>query len=176
MKFLTTIKHTGTTYFEKGFKAHCKDFDLKHINQEVLDSIKPEWELYTTYRDPYRVAASWANRHMFNEPKNIEYWRESWRCYQKLLELNPVILDFTKGQVFEGIDFGDKPLNKFNDAYELHKALDFCEYDKIYKFLPKEHIDYAIECCGDLYKETANNEKWRKNLLKAALLDKAMKM
>lgn len=155
MKFLTTVRHTGTTYFQKGFEANLKKgtFNLKHVSEELLKEIQPDWELYTTYRNPYRVAASWANRNMFYNPEGLIFWKDSWEAYRKLLYLNPTVLDVTKGQVFEGIDFGSKPLNKFGDAYQLHKSLDKGETERLYQFIPKALIIHAIECCGDLYKQ-----------------------
>jgi hypothetical protein len=61
------------------------------------------------------------------------------------------VLDVTK-QVQEGIDFGDKKVNSMNDAYLLHRDLDENNYEKLYTYIDKKHIDYAIECCGELYK------------------------
>lgn len=155
MKFLSTVRHTGTTYFQKGFEANLPKgtFNLKHVSDEVIDSFEPDWEIYTTYRDPYRVAASWANRNMFYNPEGSQVWMESWTAYKRLLTLNPKVLDFTKGKVFDGIDFGDKPLNSFGDAYQLHKSIDEGDFNRLYQFIDKANIDYAIECCGDLYKQ-----------------------
>ena len=149
MRFLTTVRHTGTTYFEKGLRAeYGKEFDLEHISEEVFNNLDLKDIIYTTYRDPYRVAVSWVNRNMVNVPK---LWLDSWGAYKKLLTINPIVLDVTK-QVQEGIDFGSKKVNSMNDAYLLHRDLDENNYKSIYQYIPKEHIDYAIECCGELYK------------------------
>jgi hypothetical protein len=152
MRFLTTVRHTGTTYFEKGLRAeYGKDFDLQHISEEVFNNLDLNDIIYTTYRNPYRVAASWVNRNMFSTMSNFELWRDQWGAYKKLLTINPIVLDVRK-QIQEGIDFGDKKINSMNDASLLHRDLDENNYKSIYQYIPKDNIDYAIECCGELYK------------------------
>jgi len=153
LNFLTTVRHTGTTYFEKGFVSYYKkgEFDLEHISYKVLDNLDLNDKIYTTYRNPYRTAASWANRNLFSTATNFELWRESWGAYKELLKLNPIVFDFTKGQIQEGIDFGSKAVNSFNDSNLLHEALDNNDNEKLYTYIKQEDIDYAIECCGDLY-------------------------
>ena len=111
--------------------------------------------VYTTYRNPYRVAASWGNRGHFSKIDNtVNYnkWLEQWGCFKDALEINPMVLDFTKESEQFGIDFGIEPINAYSDANNIHKELDKGNKEYLFKLIPKEYIDFAIECCGDLYK------------------------
>jgi hypothetical protein len=78
-------------------------------------------------------------------------WNAQWDSYKALLLLNPVVLDFSKGPIQDNIDFGEIVINSHPDDKGMHKAIDEGNLNKVYSYLPKEHIDHAIKCCGDLY-------------------------
>jgi len=79
-----------------------------------------------------------------------------WNCYKDLLSTDPIILDFTKGQMQHGITFHNKPINSHSDALKLHQALDEGNFDYYYRKVPKWAIELAVECCGNL----ANGSIW----------------
>lgn len=149
---LTTVWHTGTKYFREGLRRHYH-VNAQHIHRGIkLDGYH---KIYTTYRDPLRVAASWANRghfHKANPELNHRKWVRQWSAYRELLEKEPVILDFSKGPIQDSIDFGLSPINSFGDVNNMHKALDDGDTKELYKLIPKKHIDYAFECCKRLDK------------------------
>ena len=156
--YLTTVWHTGTKYFKAGLEKNYR-VAYSHLNRAVINQLPNYDKIYVTYRDPLRVAASWANRGHFsklNNSFNYMRWDEQWSHYKLALEFNPIVLDFTKGRIQDGVDFGSKIINQHVDKNKLHQELDSGNLDYLYRFIPKKHIDHAIECCGDLYKETIN--------------------
>lgn len=152
--YLCTVWHTGTKYFKAGLEKEYR-VAYSHFNDSVLRQIPSYETVYTTYRDPMRVAASWANRgHFTKQDNSLNYgkWFNQWEYYKEALKLNPIVLDFTKGPMQEGIDFGTIPINQHADKNKLHQELNKGNIDYLYSYIPKELIDHAIECCGDLYK------------------------
>ena len=141
--YLCTIWHTGTKYFKAGLGKNHK-VAYSHFNKSVLKKI-PNYEIvYTTYRDPLRVGASWGNRHKdFTKPNLISQWTLQWECYHEALKLNPRVLDFTKGREQFGIVFGESPINSHKDELGLHKAIDDGNWDYYYRKVPKELIQLA---------------------------------
>jgi len=120
---------------------------MSHLNKSVLTQLPHYETIFTTYRDPYRVAAAWANRDRFKGKKaQFDRWEQQWGDYKKLKEFNPLILDFTKDQIQHNIDFGTTNKNHHDDQYSLHKAIDNDDLDTLYNHIPKELMDYAVEC------------------------------
>jgi len=156
--FLCTIWHTGTKYFKKGLEDRYR-VAYSHFNKRVIEQIKSYDKVFTTYRDPLRVAASWANRGHFTGKKNLSVvsgnWIEQWECYGECLKLNPMVLDFTKGREQYGIMFQEQPINSHSDSLGLHKAIDDEELTKLYQIIPKELIDLA----QDIIKTNEKNLK-----------------
>lgn len=153
--YLTTVWHSGTKYFKAGLETKYR-VSYSHLNKSVINQLSSYDEIYVTYRNPLRVAASWANRGHFSKQDNsVNYkkWDEQWGNYKEALKYNPVVLDFTKGQIQSGIDFGSEPINQHKDKNKLHQELDKGNLDYLYTFIPKDHIDFAISCCGSLYEE-----------------------
>lgn len=153
--YLTTVWHSGTKYFKAGLEREYR-VAYSHLNESVIRQLPHYDKIYVTYRDPIRVAASWANRGHFSKHDNslnYEKWANQWSRYKEALEFNPIVLDFTKGPIQDGIDFGIEPINQHADKNKLHQELDKGNLEYLYGYIPKEYIDHAIECCGDLYKQ-----------------------
>lgn len=153
--YLTTVWHSGTKYFKVGLEKHYR-VSYSHLNRSVISQLPRYEKIYVTYRDPLRVAASWANRGHFSKTDNsINYkkWDEQWLNYEKALTFNPIVLDFTKGPIQDGIDFGLEPVNQHSDKNRMHHEIDNNNLDYLYSFIPKDHIDLAISCCGALYNQ-----------------------
>lgn len=151
--YLATVWHTGTKYFKAGLEKNYR-VAYSHFNDATPEKLKHYQTIFTTYRDPHRVAASWGNRGHFSKQDNsLNYskWVNQWENYTKALELKPIILDFSKGNIQHGIDFGKNPINQHSDANGLHKALDENNLEYLYSFIPKEYIDLAIDCCREIY-------------------------
>jgi len=159
--YLCTVWHTGTKYFKAGLEKKYR-VAYSHFNESVLRQIPNYEEVYTTYRDPYRVAASWGNRGHFSHRDNsgvYAKWDAQWECYKEALRLNPIILDFTQGQIQHDIDFGEEVINSHADAKHFHRELDNGNIDYLFRSIPQKHIDHAIECAKAATERTANHEK-----------------
>jgi len=145
--YFATVYHTGTKYFKRTLEKKYR-ISYSHYNKSVLNQLPNYDIIYTTYRDPYRVAASWGNRNRFQKKSpQFDRWEEQWTCYREALKFNPIILDFTKGSIQNNIDFGLEPVNQHGDDKKLHEAIDVGNLDYLYEFIPKELVDYAVECC-----------------------------
>jgi len=108
--------------------------EFAHTHSSGLFERARECDLvYVTYRDPYSTAASWANR---GRPWNR--WKPQWEAYEKVLTLNPLVLDFTKGRIQHGIEFGSVPLNEHHDKHGLHAALDRGDMAYFWEHVPRE--------------------------------------
>ena len=137
---LCTVWHSGTKYFKAGLEKHYK-VNAKHLDKQTISRIKGD-TVYTTYRDPLRIAASWGNRHKdFKKSSLIDQWVLQWGIYKELLALNPIILDFSKGREQHGIIFPEQPVNSHSDDLGLHEAIDDGNWDYFYRKVPKELIE-----------------------------------
>lgn len=144
--YLATTWHTGTKYFKKGLEAKYR-VSYSHFNKSVLNQIPDYEKVFTTYRDPKRVAASWGNRHKdFKKANLIKQWILQWECYRECLKINPLILDFTKGREQHGILFPENAINTHPDELKLHKAIDDENWEYFYRKIPQELIELAETC------------------------------
>lgn len=130
MILIATIEHSGTHSLGSLFKdmnvlwQHCD----RNIDTSKFTAT------FTTYRDPYRVAASWANR--INIPfkeSTILKWNKQWSIWRDLEA--------------EEIALSTLPiLNKYPDKLGLHDALDKGDLTYFFQYVSQEHIDFALEC------------------------------
>lgn len=148
--YLCTVWHTGTKYFKAGLEREYI-LSYSHLNKSVLRQVPNYEKVFTTYRDPKRVAASWLNRHKSFKKENLtNKWLEQWGCYKELLKTKPIVLDFTKGREQAGIVFPESPINSHSDDLSMHKALDAGDLDYLYRKIPKELMDIAEDACFGL--------------------------
>ena len=90
----------------------------------------------TTCRDPYRVAASWANRNkLYRESHGKLHWEIQWDAHRELLDYNPT--------VYKVEDFTGTKVGSAGDTLGLHKALDEEDMETYHKIVPKSFIEYA---------------------------------
>lgn len=145
--FLVTIWHTGTSTFSSGILKAIPGSHFRHVtNDRALDIARESDDLATTYRDPYRTAASWKNRERLKDHE----WKSQWDAYRKVLEMNPKIF-YCDGPISQhGIEF---PVihNTYKDRLGLHKALDDGDYKYYYRKVPKYLVDHALENIGDRF-------------------------
>lgn len=144
---LTTVQHTGTHYVLSGINNkfsvsqwHCKPGVTRHF-----DSF--DW-IATTHRDPYRVAASWANR---DELKGLNNdWFEQWRGWKEVMNYGYGVKLFTLKPQEHCFTFPEDKVESHPDVLGVHDMLDNEDYDAFHKIVPKELTDFAIECCEGL--------------------------
>lgn len=145
MRVLTTVWHTGTQYV---MQHHERDAVLAHCGEpfeELFDNLEGTADFVTTYRDPLRVGASWANRYrrlqVSQEDFEKEYeihWLRQWGCYARVLMFRP--------KIYRVADFTEKPVKSKADRLALHRALDRGDLERYHEYIPKHWIDFANEC------------------------------
>lgn len=108
----------------------------------MFEDIEKWDEIATTYRDPYRVAASWANRDRFriNDAQIERTWYRQWECWDKVKSM---------AKVYPVSELGHR-LNTHEDKYGVHKALDEGDMDHFYKHVPTELLILPVEYCNEL--------------------------
>jgi hypothetical protein len=121
------VPGTGTRYFRRQLPGD----GIYHCGASSYNAATQQNVVATTFRDPKRVAACWANA-----GTNFEAWNECWYWYNKLIKLPQVkVFDFRlkeqHGFVFDGV-----PIGQHEDKTGLHAALDRNDMDYFYKNLP----------------------------------------
>lgn len=148
MLLLTTVMHTGTTYFYEVLQRE-PDSAYAHCTWAVVKSLNNyEW-IATTWRDPYAVAASWVNRGQVDGKWHLEWFRQ-WTCYRRIREwglANPSkfrLFDIAKGRFQHGHDFGDEPKNQYGDRFLLHDALKKGDLEYFFTRVPRAYLEHAL--------------------------------
>jgi len=105
---------------------------LHHCNKSAEKIAKGgKHEIVTTFRDPYRIAASWFNRDRVKTyPRE---WHTQWDHWSRIAPLARVVR----------VEMIPKKLNTHEDTYQLHAALDRGDLDYFYERVPIAYIDYA---------------------------------
>lgn len=147
--------HTGTTWIRGELEANGCTVDWEHCDPDRVKKAKkyvgerPSHkggsgiQLATTWRDPYRTAASWGNRrHLRHEG----HWELQWAAYGEFLKLQPMIFDFEKGGDQHGFHLSLEPVNAHEDRFGLHEALDTGDWEKYWSIIPKETVQHALDC------------------------------
>ena len=143
---LLTIEHSGTHTILKDL-GFMKNY---HLNQEEYYELDLNIYkiIYTTFRDPYRIGASWANRAGIPLDKHprVEFftrWHNQWNEWKKVaLRRNTEILNIDK--------FTTK-LNTYPDKLNLHKAIDEKNMNYFYTYVPEHYIKQAKIFIGEVY-------------------------
>lgn len=141
--FMVTVQHTGTVYFLTQLKRILGPFKFQHCGPISLDIAKQRKNIFTTYRDPYRTAASWYNREVLQDKHHYKKWNRQWEIYWEIRKLDPLVFDFTKGERQHGFIFDGNPRNTSKDKYGLHKALDENDLQYFHRHIPEELINAA---------------------------------
>lgn len=129
---LATIWQTGTQYMLRQFpgarQVHC----YAHM-VEQLDDLPPG-RIITTFRDPYLVAASWANRYHWPEVEGT--WREQWEVWAEIVEMG--------AEVFHVADFDGpvvKPTPHDRGAKRAYQRGDMAAY---FRYVPESLVEFAL--------------------------------
>ena len=152
MILLTTVKHSGTNSLKALIGG---DVELRHCSDDIWQDLDKYDSIVTTYRDPLRVAASWANRGLFSEHDHLmeRTWRAQWRNWVRIYPL---------ARVYPVDEMGIR-LNRHDDIKGLHKALDDGDIKTYYRQVPINEIDYVLnltrEAHGAKSVETYLNER-----------------
>ena len=134
---VSTVPSSGTISLLAELKASSIPHKQTHCCKQTA-KVATYIKIFTTYRDPLRVAASWCNRDVWDEGK----WFKQWHYYHKIIKY---------AKVFNTDALGQK-LNTCSDRLGLHKALDDGDMDYYYSIVPERCIDYAKK--GGEYKDT----------------------
>lgn len=135
MILLSTLWQSGTNYM-----MQCLDGEVHQVHcgpaaLECIEECAPE-RIVTTFRSPYLVAASWANRYNWNEV--WQDWTTQWSTWRELvLEHGAQIRDVKN---FSGPPVKITPHDK--GAKMAYLAGDRDEY---YKRVPEPLIAYALD-------------------------------
>ena len=99
-------------------------------------------EVVTTYRDPYRVGASWVNRYCQKAhnflPEMRGDWFRMWSDYRDLLGRNCEVLCVA--------NFDKPPVKSKPDIRGAHRALDEDNLRAYHAWMPKDWIEHAVNC------------------------------
>ena len=140
MIFLATVWHTGTHSVRSQIPA--TDVYWHHCGADVLSKLDGGPGLYrevvTTYRDPYQVAVSWANR----DQLEADEWCGQWDCWAGLMAIKEQYFDWVK---LIKIDDTLPRLNTQDDKLNLYPALRDGDMDYYYSQVDKQLLDYALD-------------------------------
>ena len=141
---ITTVPHSGTCSLRAHLNAKFKGRYTKHQQhccEQTLGLAKSgNYEVYTTWRSPYRVAASFGNRKKifptWANGDHIEPWIDWWKHWSLI---QPYVTE-----VFKTEDLPDQ-INSMTDDQGLHKAIDEEDWDKYYSIVPQDWITEAYK-------------------------------
>ena len=98
MQLLSTIWHTGThsaaAHFFGDWQEKIRNNELiwRHCEPDVFDIHAKR--IITMYRDPRRVAESWARRGLFKNagfrPRHVKTWEQQWEIWAGLVPIAEV--------------------------------------------------------------------------------------
>lgn len=139
---VATVWHTGTNYILNEFKRrHGPDCEMQHTGHELWIPFKPDRfkdrRIITTMRDPYLVAASWANRYDMNSPEYQWHWKTVWLGWERLLTYEPEIRLVR--------NFKGKVARSAGDPKRMHAAQAWNEWDAFHDAFPWSLVQFAIE-------------------------------
>lgn len=126
--YLCTVPSTGTRYFRR--QLPCEG--LAHCTESSINCAKQFKEVATTYRDPFRVAASWVNYGY-----NFKYWNDLWYWWGELIKLPHVKIFDVRLTQQHGHEFDGMPRGVHVDTFKVHDALDRGDFDYFYKYVPE---------------------------------------
>ena len=125
---LCTVPRTGSHYL----RAHLPVTEIRHTSESEYERCKSFDQVFTAYRDPYRVAASWANNNV-----NFGIWDHMWYWWDRIVEL-PHTMVFNLGAGLQhGIVFDGVPRTASEDRLGLHAALNRDDREHFFKHVPE---------------------------------------
>ena len=152
--FLQTIIHTGTHTFK--FEYHDHAIQHQHFAFAPEEVAKfSEWadELYTTYRNPFHVAISWANH---SRLADIRSQRNKFNWYAQWEEWADWILADERVKLVNIHKFTTR-LGSIEDKRKLYQALYDNDSETYFNAIPEKAIKFAqaqvarVAAAGRLY-------------------------
>lgn len=135
---LTTVWHTGTNYVRKELTQQGHYVVFQHCELGALSRAHKCSEVHTTYRDPFSVGASWANRYDMTDPIIQANWMTGWPIYQIVLKhYNPIVHHLA--------DFTGARVNDHEDTHGMHEAYRTKDFEKYYAKMPEELMKFALK-------------------------------
>lgn len=141
---LSTVWHSGSEYcremlHEDGWEVifeHCQPRLFENREIPKLRAKYPEMPIATTFRHPYKVGASWANRYDMSDPTYQWHWYCLWAGWWRLINHENVTI--YPVEKFEGEIVNSKGDPKHAHAYFINNEL-----RKYYELIPQELLDFA---------------------------------
>lgn len=129
--YMSTVTHSGTHTATQILKPARIKF--RHCCPKAVDEARDSGlPVVTTSRDPYRVAASWANKHPEVLKNGWPGWREQWAAWEQIKQMAVVIF------YMENIPFKECA---GLDTLGLHAALDQGNFDRYHEVVPRGLFD-----------------------------------
>lgn len=118
---------------------------FQQIPEVWIEKILDDFNLITTYRNPYEVGATWANRRKL-DPQAMRQWKSNWVRWGIMVKAAAKVVEHS--DLTEHLNrnpHGDK-----TGAFAAYEAGDFESY---YQIVPKHLIDLAckISVAAGLY-------------------------
>lgn len=140
---LSTIWHSGSEYMRKRLLEQGHNVTFQHCEGHVWKVLKGTDfdEIHTTLRDPYLVAASWANQYNIKDAAIDSYWYTLWMNWSRLVHHHDAIIHHVH-------EFDGSVVNSKGDPLGLKLALKEGDIEKYWQHIPKNWIGFAFKCCG----------------------------
>lgn len=137
--YILTVPHSGTTSARKLLDTWETPYSFNHfekIPEVVLPRILEEFNVLTTLRDPYMVAASWANTFGWGMPAVMRRWKANWTRWGIVAPRATKLLTMQ--------DLPDN-LNQHRDVSGAKKAYLGRDMERYFSAVPREAVDFAYE-------------------------------
>lgn len=146
---LITVPKTCTQYFKEGLEIHYNPSGhaaMTHLSYDWESIVDDPFhdKIFTTYRDPHLVAASWANADWLD----FQEWERVWNRFKALEKYKPTVLRIDRGQGKSqfGVKFPNCDVNQCDDVLGVFDLLKKGDMERFYQVIPKHLIDYAEDC------------------------------
>ena len=143
---LATVPYTGTNSMMRELNETRHSFISQiHCNERTLNMCQHQ-ETYTTWRDPRKVAASFANRLKIRQFGMFDKWLDWWKYWGLSVPFVTVVETDTLA-VHE---------NKSEDRTGAMKAFYDKDWDEYYSIVPISWIEAVLDSLPDTYLEKVN--------------------
>jgi hypothetical protein len=135
----TTVPHSVTTSARMMLDKMPFKYKFTHcekLMEPKLGEIIDEFNIITTYRDPYLVAASWVNRRPLDSIRS-RHWIANWKRW--------AILAPHAVKVFRIKDLTvHKNQYRWGDTSGAYAAYEAGDFDRYFQIVPKHLILFAV--------------------------------
>lgn len=150
MILLTSIWHCGTHSRLEEIPDHARKLQSGeviqcHCNTDALKHAEKADQILMTFRNPYRVAASWVNRGRLPKlpHQRNRTWCEQWRIWAELVP---------RAHEVRSVDDLKHRLNTHVDEHGLHAMIAAGDYGLFHAYVPRELIKFAYEQMARVYR------------------------